>query len=132
MVFFEQGGNYLCDGVTLPNRKPPEVPVIFVEGLSMSQSQGKSPVRQFLAALYLVDLEESPAVTLEEVASIDLLAGAMESTADWNLGNLTRGRDLGSLPIFCGNYNIFVRSAPWLGSPFLLPSGIYWGWRFVA
>lgn len=59
---------------------------------------------QFLAARYPADLEKAPAVALQEVTSVDVLAGDLEDEADWDFANLTAGPDLGSRASIHGNY----------------------------
>lgn len=61
----------------MTDHKLPEVPVISVEGESISLSEGKSQVLYFLATRNLANLEKSPAVAPEEMASINVLAGGL-------------------------------------------------------
>lgn len=77
----------------LTDRKIPEIPVIFVEGASVSVSEVKSQVHPFMATQYSTKVEESPAAAPNEVASIDVHTGDLEGKVDWHLANLTGGPD---------------------------------------
>lgn len=77
-------------GAVLADHKLREVPVIFVEGESISLSEVKLGVHQFLAAQYPAILEEPLARASKEVASIEVLANDLEGEPDCDLANLTR------------------------------------------
>lgn len=83
--------------------KFPEVPVILVEGESLSLPESKTQVRQFLAVLDPFDLEAPPAVAPQELPSIDLLAGDLEGEAGCDLSNVMGGLYFGSLATVCGD-----------------------------
>lgn len=70
----EPGRKPLNDGALLADGKVLEVPKFFVEEVSMRSLEITSQGYQFLAAQYLADLEESPALPPGEVAIIDVLA----------------------------------------------------------
>lgn len=64
-----------------------KVPVILMEGVSMTLSEAKSKVRQFIAAQYPADLENSSTAAPKEVGSIDLLTSDLEGDADSDLAD---------------------------------------------
>lgn len=72
------------DGTVLANYKLPEVPVLIAEGVSLSLSDAKSILRQFLEATYPASLEKSPAADFEGMESIDMFGDDQEDEADWN------------------------------------------------
>lgn len=62
----------------LVNCNAPEIPQILLQGESISLSEAKSKRHQFLVTQYPADLEDSPVVDLEEVASIDVFPGVLD------------------------------------------------------
>lgn len=78
----------------LPENKLPSVPVIFVDGGSMSRLVGKSRVLQFFAAQYPYDIAESPTAASEEGASIEMFASHQDGEAAWDSAYLTCSPDL--------------------------------------
>lgn len=80
------------------------VPVLCVNGKSMSLSEAKTEGRQLLAARYPADHEESLPVGSEEVVSINLLDRDLSCEADRDLDTLTRGPDIGSQASIGGEY----------------------------
>lgn len=72
------------NGEGLTDPKAPKLSVILLEGESMSLSDAKSQVRQFLMTPYLVEIEDSPAAASGKVASIKVLTGVLDVEADWN------------------------------------------------
>lgn len=79
----------------LEDSKLADVPVILVEGKSISLSEAKSQVPQFLVVRCSVNRKESPAAAVEGVASIDVLTGDLKDKADWTLAGLMGGPNLG-------------------------------------
>lgn len=75
------GWGRLNDGTVLRHRRLPEVLVIFVQCESMSLSEAKSPMNQFLETWYFADFEEFPAGAPEEVGGIHVLAVDLEDEA---------------------------------------------------
>lgn len=79
---FEQGRKHHIDILTLINRKAPDIPVIFLERESIYMAEWRSQGCQFLATLYLADLEETPGAAPEELTNNDVLLGDMDGKAD--------------------------------------------------
>lgn len=77
----EPGRKHQNNEAGLADCRVPEVPVVMLEGESMSLSEEKSKVRQFLAIQYPADLEESPVAAPEEAASIGVFAVDLEGEA---------------------------------------------------
>lgn len=76
------GRKILRDGAVLTDLKLTEVPVVFVEGESMSLPEVKSQVLQLLSTRYPFSLEESLVVASEAVASIHALTSDMDCEDD--------------------------------------------------
>lgn len=100
----EPGRKHLGDGIMLEVGKLPKVLVILVESKSISVSEAKSEMRQFLATRYPADLEGSQAAATEEVLSIDGLPSDLEGEIEWDLADLTEGTSMGGLASMHGPY----------------------------
>lgn len=98
------GRKHLNDVAGLTDLWLPEIPIIFVEGESMSMSQVKVQVHQFLVTRYPTHLAKSPASAPGEVGDIDWLASDLESYKDWELTDLTGSPHLSSLGRIRGVY----------------------------
>lgn len=59
------------------------VPVIFLEGKSISPSEAKSPECQFLVTKYPPDLEEFLVVPAEEIVSINVFNSDIDYEVVW-------------------------------------------------
>lgn len=68
------GRNHQNDGVMLADRKLSELSVLLLEGEQMSLLELRSQMRGFLTAWYRANVEESPVMAPEGVASIRELA----------------------------------------------------------
>lgn len=99
------------DTAVLADRKVSEVPVIFIEGESISLSEAKSKVCQFLVNQYPADLDESPVVVSEDVASIDVFADDLDGETDWQLADLTGSFDLRSRAIIRVDYGLLPEAS---------------------
>lgn len=88
----------------LTDCKLPKVPVIFIEGESISPSEANLQVRQFFVTPYPASLEEYPAAVPGGLASIDVLAGDLEGEADCNLADCMGGPHLSSRATIRGAY----------------------------
>lgn len=84
----EMGRKRQNDSAMLAVCTLPLIPVIFLEGEPIYLSEARSQVRKLLATHYLLDLEKSPVVAPEEVATIDVLAGDLDGEANLDLANL--------------------------------------------
>lgn len=80
-----------------------DISVILVEHESISLSEAKLQVRKFSAARYPADFEESAGASPEELSSIDVLAGYLQSEAAWDLDDFATP-ELDSPVTVHGNY----------------------------
>lgn len=67
-----------------------------MDGESMTLSEAKSKVLQFLMTCCTINLEKSLAAAPEQVVSIYVLAGDLEVASHWHLADFMRGLYFGS------------------------------------
>lgn len=115
----------------LADPKPPEIPAVSLQDVSLSFLKVSSQVRQFLVTQYPADIEENSVTAPEEVASTEVLDGILDNKVYWDLTSLTGGLDLRIRSSTRRNYGCLVEACSVFSEPAALMVAKYYHWQYL-